>query len=140
TAPAPDADGKGFRGNLLVIEDEISVRTAINRLLRANGIQVVLAATADEALALSNRQDTRPDFILCDYNLRGSPNGVESIKALRASLGRNIPAIVMTGDTRMDTTTAITSHDISVLIKPFVAHDLLNLIERLNGSTEARDK
>jgi signal transduction histidine kinase/CheY-like chemotaxis protein len=131
-APPPvDADRREFHGNLLVIEDEISVRTALSRLLRASGIRVVLAATANEALALANGLDTQPDLVLCDYNLRGSPNGVESIKALRAALGRNIPAIIMTGDTRLDTRTAIMAHDISVLIKPFVANELFHLIERL---------
>jgi CheY-like chemotaxis protein len=140
SAPAAKADSREFRGNLLVIEDEISVRTAINRLLRTSGIRVVLAATANEALALANAQDTQPDLILCDYNLRGSPNGVESIKALRAALGWNIPAIVMTGDTRLDTRTAITAHDISVLTKPFVANELFHLIERLRGNTQTRDR
>ena len=140
SAPAANADSRGFGGNLLVIEDEISVRTAINRLLKANGIRVVLAATANEALALANSGDTQPDLILCDYNLRGSPNGVESIKALRAALGWNIPAIVMTGDARLDTRTAIGAHDISVLIKPFVANELFHLIERMSGNSETRDK
>jgi CheY-like chemotaxis protein/anti-sigma regulatory factor (Ser/Thr protein kinase) len=135
--PAPVSGSKTFVGNLLVIEDEISVRTAINRLLKVSGIRVTLAASADEALILANRQDTRPDFIVCDYNLRGCPNGVESIKALRAALGWNVPAIIMTGDARSETRTAITAHDISVLIKPFVARDLLELIERLRGSSVA---
>jgi len=130
-ASSPSREGETFRGQLLVIEDEISVRTAINRLLRAKGIRVIVAATAAEALALVGQQDARPDFVLCDYNLRGSANGIESIKALRAVLGEDIPAIVMTGDTRSETREAIASHDIAVLIKPFVADELLQLIGQL---------
>jgi len=128
-----------FRGELLVIEDEISVRTAIIRLLKTHGIRVVVAATAAEALALVNQQIARPDFALCDYNLRGSINGVESIEALRTVLGQNIPAIVMTGDIRSETREAIASHDISVLIKPFVADELLQLIGRLHRSKDDQD-
>lgn len=129
--PIPAPDSYAFRGTLLVIEDEISVRKAINRLLSAKGIRVIVAATAAEALALVNQQETRPDFVLCDYNLRGSANGLESIKALRVALGENIPAIVMTGDTRSETRETIASNDIGVLIKPFVADELLQLIGRL---------
>jgi signal transduction histidine kinase/ActR/RegA family two-component response regulator len=136
SAPAPDPYHQTFRGNLLVIEDEISVRTAIYRLLKANGIGVVAAATTSEALALVGQQDTRPDVVLCDYNLRGSANGVESIKTLRAALGQDVPAIVMTGDTRSLTREAIASHGISVLIKPFVANELLQLIAQLQRGSE----
>jgi hypothetical protein len=46
----------------------------------------------------------------------------------------------MTGDTRLDTRTAITAHDISVLTKPFVANELFHLIERLRGNTQTRDR
>jgi DNA-binding response OmpR family regulator len=103
--------------------------------LKANGLRVIVAATAAEALA-----DACPDFLLCDYNLRGSINGVESIEALRAALGENIPAIVMTGDTRSKTREAITSHDISVLIKPFAADELLQLIGGLHRLRQDQDR
>jgi hypothetical protein len=42
----------------------------------------------------------------------------------------------MTGETRSDTIEAIASHDISVLIKPFSAHELIELIARHRGSGE----
>lgn len=140
STPEAYRDSSKFRGNLLVIEDEISVRTAINRLLKANGLRVIVAATAGEALALVNQQNARPDFVLCDYNLRGSANGIESINALRAALGQNVPAIIMTGDTRSETRAAIASRDISVLIKPFAADELLQLIGRLHRLNGDQDR
>ena len=136
SAPTPDCRNDAFQGTLLVIEDETSVRSAINRLLKTIGIRAVVAGTINEALALIKQENIRPDFVLCDYNLRGSANGIESIKALRAALGWNVPAIAMTGETRSDTIEAIASHDISVLIKPFSAHELIELIARHRGSGE----
>ena len=114
--------------NVLVIEDETSVRTAVMRSLKFNGIAAVVVATGDEALTLVNQQHFRPDLVLSDYNLRGSTDGVESIKALRTALGWNVPAIVMTGDIRSETVKAIMAHDISVLIKPFLVKELLQHI------------
>jgi CheY-like chemotaxis protein len=85
-------------------------------------------------LTLIREQDLRPDVLLCDYNLRGSPDGIETIRHLRAALGRNVPAVVMTGDTRSQTTISISGQDVSVLIKPFSAEELL---EALRGTGEA---
>jgi len=132
-----DHQRDSFAGTILVVEDESSVRTSLNRLLKAKGIGAMVVATGDDALALIREKDVSPDLILCDYNLRGSANGLESIKTLRAALARDVPAIVMTGDTRVKTMEAITSHDISVLIKPFVADELMQLIRRLHCGENA---
>jgi len=82
-------------------------------------------ATATEALALVREHGLCPDVLLCDYNLRGSVDGMQTINHLRAALGRNVPAIVMTGDIRSQTAASICSQGVSVLIKPFLAEELL---------------
>jgi CheY-like chemotaxis protein len=62
-------------------------------------------------------------------------NGIESIKSLRAALGWNVPAIVMTGDTRSSTMEATAAYGVSVLIKPFSADQLVQLSNRLCPSS-----
>lgn len=133
----PDVDGEIFRGTVVVIEDEPSVRSALNRILTLRGIGVIEAATVSEAATLIKRKEFCPDLVLCDYNLPGPMNGVESIKSLRAALAWNLPAIVMTGDTRSKTMEAVASHGISILVKPFLANELLQLINRLYRSSES---
>jgi DNA-binding response OmpR family regulator len=64
-------------------------------------------------------------------------NGVESIESLRNALAWNLPAIVMTGDTRAKTMEAIASHGVSVLVKPFLGDELIQLINRLCRSSES---
>ena len=91
-----------------------------------------MVATANDALARINRQEIRPDLLICDYNLRGSANGVDTVNALRAALAWNIPAIVMTGDIRSEVVDWVAAQGISVLIKPFVADELLQHIARLH--------
>jgi PAS domain S-box-containing protein len=119
-----------FLGSVLAIEDEASVRSALGRLLKKRGVDATIVATATEALTLVTEQGLRPDVLLCDYNLRGSMDGIETIRHLRAALGRNIPATVMTGDTRSQTVHSISAQGISVLIKPFSAEEL---VEALKG-------
>jgi CheY-like chemotaxis protein/anti-sigma regulatory factor (Ser/Thr protein kinase) len=123
--------------NVLVIEDETSVRSAVVRFLKAKGVGALVAATGDEALALINQQHVHPDLVLSDYNLRGSSNGVEGIKALRTALGWDVPAIVMTGDTRSESIEAIGAQDILVLIKPFSMDELLHHMSRLHRSQQS---
>jgi PAS domain S-box-containing protein len=129
-APPVHPHNEAFLGSVLAIEDEASVRSALGRLLKTRGVDATIVATATEALTLVREQGLRPDVLLCDYNLRGSPNGVETIGHLRAALGRNVPAAVMTGDTRLQTVDSISAQGISVLIKPFLAEELL---EALSG-------
>jgi signal transduction histidine kinase/integral membrane sensor domain MASE1/CheY-like chemotaxis protein len=140
SAPTPGLDGESFRGTVLVIEDETSVRSALNRTLTSRGIGVIGAATVSEAATLINQRDLSPDLVLCDYNLPGPMNGVESIKSLRAALAWNLPAIVMTGDTRSKTMEAIASYGVSVLVKPFLGDELIQLINRLYRSSDPPDR
>jgi PAS domain S-box-containing protein len=117
-----------FPGSVLVIEDEASVRSALGRLLKMRGVEATIVATATQALNLVRQEGLHPDALLCDYNLRGSPDGIETIRHLRAALGRNVPAVVMTGDTRSQTVDLISAQDVSVLIKPFFAEELLEAL------------
>jgi PAS domain S-box-containing protein len=127
-APPVHPHNDAFLGSVLAIEDEASVRSALGRLLKVRGVDATIVATATEALTLVREQGLRPDVLLCDYNLRGSPDGIATIRELRAALGRNVPAVVMTGDTRSQTVDSISAQGVSVLIKPFTAEELLEAL------------
>jgi signal transduction histidine kinase/CheY-like chemotaxis protein len=123
-----DDQAHALSGTVLVIEDESTVRASLASLLRSYGLNVVAAATADEALAMATKKDGTPDLLLTDYNLPGKMNGVECIKVLRAALDRKIPAIVMTGDTRKEVIEAIAARELGIAVKPINGGDLLRLI------------
>jgi CheY-like chemotaxis protein len=127
-APPVHPHNAAFPGKVLAIEDEASVRSALRRFFKARGVEATIVATATEALTLVREQGLRPDVLLCDYNLRGSPDGVETTRHLRTALGRNVPAVVMTGDTRSQTMVSISAQGVSVLIKPFLAEELLEAL------------
>ena len=127
-APPVHPHNDAFLGSVLAIEDEASVRSALGRLLKMRGVKATIVATATEALTLVREQGLRPDVLVCDYNLRGSPDGIETIRHLRAALGWNVPATVMTGDTRSQTVDSISAQGISILIKPFLAEELLEAL------------
>jgi CheY-like chemotaxis protein len=133
----PGYEGSSFPGTILVVEDEASVRSSLSRMLKARGIEAIVVATAYDALARIGRQEIRPDLLICDYNLRGSTNGLDTVAALRAALGWNTPAVIMTGDIRSQVIDSIAAQGISVLVKPFVADELLQHIARLGHASTA---
>jgi FixJ family two-component response regulator len=75
-----------------VVDDDVDVRTALNRLLRALGHDVRLFASAEEFVA--NRTDA--DCLILDIRLPGL-NGLELSEWLR-SADLRLPTIFITGD------------------------------------------
>jgi CheY-like chemotaxis protein len=137
---AADSASGAFRGTVLVIEDDTSVRSALARMLKLSGIDAIGVATTGDAAMLIEQKGVRPDLVLCDYNLPGPMTGVESIGALRTTLGWNLPAIVMTGDTRAKTMEMVATQGLSLLVKPFAAGELIQLINRLCGGSASADR
>jgi signal transduction histidine kinase/CheY-like chemotaxis protein len=126
-----------LRGTILVIEDDSFVRSGIELLLAAEGLNVVGAASGAEALELVTGKRVRPELVLSDFNLPGRMNGVETIQALRKTLAGNIPAIVLTGDIRTEVLAAIALHDVRIATKPVNADQLLALLRQQQAQAAA---
>jgi CheY-like chemotaxis protein len=60
---------------VLVVEDEILIRTAISEYLRHCGYRVVEAASADEAIVMLNQPDVKIDIVFSDVEMPGSMDG-----------------------------------------------------------------
>jgi CheY-like chemotaxis protein len=133
-APAPDVSSESVSlpRAVLVIEDDSSVRTSLDSLLRSAGARVVAVATAHDALSQIAEKGVRPDVVVSDYNLPGKMNGVEAVKALRQALGWDVPAIVLTGDTRKEVTEELARRGIEVSFKPIDGDRLLRRLMALH--------
>jgi two-component system cell cycle sensor histidine kinase/response regulator CckA len=111
-----------IRPVVLLVEDDDPVRDLIGRALRANGFDVVAAASGEEALELE--VDGRVDLLLSDVMLPDQ-NGFEIANQIHARSPR-IPIVFMSG--YYDQAVAEAAHlDISstILQKPFAVADLL---------------
>src|SRR5262249_3783892 len=72
----PDTADTALTGTILIIEDDSSLRRSLDRLLHTNGLDVLSAASANEARSLITEKGMRPDLVISDYNLPGKMNGV----------------------------------------------------------------
>ncbi|HEV8397202.1 MAG TPA: response regulator [Vicinamibacterales bacterium] len=107
---------------VLLVEDDDPVRELIARALRANGFEVVAAASGEEALDLEDGRHV--DLLLSDVMLPNQ-NGFETAHQIHAR-SPNIPIVFMSG--YYDQAVAEAAHlDISstILQKPFAMADLL---------------
>ena len=92
-APSPMARGAGE--TVLLVEDEPTVRRTLRATLLQLGYQVVEAADAEKALAVSRDAATRVDVLLSDVVMPGL-SGVELARCLRLDRPR-VPVVLMSG-------------------------------------------
>lgn len=113
--------------DILVVDDDRDLADSLAQLLRLEGYAVETAYSADEAIAVVERHAVA--VALVDIRL-GKANGVQLIRALRASRPE-IVVIIMTAYASVDTAVqAIQEGAYDYLCKPFFTEDLLATLQR----------
>ena len=113
---------------ILLVEDEASVRTVVERLLRSGGYQVQTANSGDAAFELC-RSNGAFDLVITDVVMPGSLQGPELVLALHKEHSA-MRFLFITGydsDSRAKETE--TTPRAARLIKPFSQEQLLEAVE-----------
>lgn len=116
---------------VFVIEDDALVRKTIVMFLEQSNYHVTAVANGNEALEKLARNGPRPDIVITDHRLPGDITGARLIELIRNSLGRDIPAIILTGDTSLDIIQEAECHDCVLLHKPVNGDELTSHISSL---------
>jgi signal transduction histidine kinase/ActR/RegA family two-component response regulator len=101
---------------VLVIDDDEAVRIGMRHLLHDWGCVCETAETIEEALALA--RNNPPQLVISDFRLREQRTGAEAITALRAAIDRDLPALLITGDTAPERLRAARASGVLLLHKP----------------------
>ena len=108
--------------NILVVDDEKSIRTTFEVFLSHEGYQVFLAPDVEYALDIVNQ--THIDLIITDI-IMPRLTGLDMIKTLNET-GHDIPVVLMTGEPSVETAKqAIKDRVYDYLIKPVDKNELL---------------
>ena len=111
--------------NVLIVDDEKSIRFSLRAFLEAGGYTVETAADAQEALRLLG--DGNFDVVVSDIVLPRI-NGIELLQAIRAAAPL-AQVIMMTGKPTVDTAAeALRSGAFDYLTKPVSKHDMLRVV------------
>jgi two-component system, OmpR family, KDP operon response regulator KdpE len=122
---------------ILVVDDELSIRTLLARVLSREGFEVALAATGREGLELTLRQ--KPDLVILDLNLPDL-DGEEVCRKIRENpLIGNTPVLILTGkSTQGLSVRCLNGGADNYLSKPFDIEDMTAhiraLLRRAQGS------
>lgn len=118
---------------VLVIDDDIEVLTATSLLLNKWGCVVKAVQSSSEALANIDFAENA-DFILSDLRLPGEMNGIELLDSIRATAGKEIPAILITGDTGPERIQLSHNSNYKILHKPLKPAQLRTAIHMAMAS------
>lgn len=129
--PAPSYNMPFIDKNILVIDDDDTVREAMNVLLGDWGCQVTLAKNKQDALNYANLLGNNLDLILSDFHLSDQNNGLEIIQEIQDMINIKVPAIIISGDTRTSLKHDIEKTDYHLLTKPIQPVSLRPLLRVL---------
>ena len=116
---------------VLLVDDESAILRGMAELFDNWAIDLVTAHSADEAEQWLDSLGRVPDVIVCDYRLPDDTDGVEIIARLRQKYGRDIPAVLVTGDTAPDTIARIKQAGFPLMHKPLRPARLRSLLTHL---------
>lgn len=126
-------------GTILLVEDEEPLRQLLAEVLEKQGHTVISKFDAQHALHWAMSNETRPDLLLADLELRGSDNGLSLAEELHDLLGGTLPTIILTGDITTQTRREIISCGFKQLVKPVTPEVLLLVISDLMLTARGAD-
>lgn len=103
---------------VLVVDDEEPIREGLRLLLQEWGFQVMTSANAAQAEQAVMALEGRVDLVLSDLHLGDGPDGTEVIATVRRLCGRDIPAVLITGDTAHERIEPVAATGDPILFKP----------------------
>jgi DNA-binding response OmpR family regulator len=126
---------------LLIVEDELPMRTALQDCLTAEGYRVISAS--DGQTGLDRALSEKPDLILLDIMLPRLDGFAVCVELRR--LGNAAPVLVLTAKGQVeDRVTGLDAGADDYLVKPFSTHELLArvraLLRRVQKQTQAAQK
>lgn len=119
-------------GRVLVVDDSLSVRRAIERMLAPRGLTVTGAT--DGAEAVERLAEERPALVICDVMLP-EVDGYEVCRHVRGEPAlAGVPVLLISGVSSPEVEErAAAAGAVGVLSKPFTAESLIARIEELVG-------
>ena len=120
---------------VIIIDDEVLIRKGMTTVLKEWGCSVMQAESIEDALDQVG-DDCAVDMILSDYRLRENTTGIDAILALHNQCKRNIPAIILTGDTDPERLKEAKASGFKLLHKPVSSAKLRSLMGYLLENSE----
>ncbi|MFK7890994.1 MAG: ATP-binding protein [Granulosicoccus sp.] len=113
---------------VVIIDDDRYIRHGMETLLQTCGCQTISAAGACLAIEHVRSAGMAPDIIVADYHLSDEGTGADAIRRFRETWNKAIPAILVTGDTTVNSEEETDADSLRILHKPVSTELLLSTI------------
>jgi CheY-like chemotaxis protein len=120
---------------ILVVDDDAAIRSTIRRVLRPDGHEVTLVASAEEALEQCRRQSF--DVLLTDLGLGSGMDGWKLVGHIRRDWP-HVHVIVASGRIGLDVADAHSRGVAALLSKPYQADDLRSVVRDVDDVPQTR--
>jgi CheY-like chemotaxis protein len=121
-------------GKILVVEDNLLVSQALSALLRDQGYETVSFSRGEPALTYL-REHSVPRAALVDIHLPDI-SGLDVTRQIRQSFGNDLPIIILSGDTSIDTLRELPQAGATYFVsKPVNAGILLSQLKQWMAQT-----
>jgi signal transduction histidine kinase/ActR/RegA family two-component response regulator len=139
-SPAPasqtvESAAHGEDALVLVVEDDEAMGEALRRTFERWGFEVESAQSGEDAISLVSAMQRSFDAIVSDFRLPGAWDGLRLIEELRRLEGVRTPAILLSGEFRVEALRCDAPGDVHVMAKP---PDVARLRELLRGFARSR--
>jgi len=121
---------------VLLVEDDELLRGLTSMILRGFGHDVVITASADEALAVAARGDDPIDVLFSDVKLGGGMNGVELARQMLTTTP-TLGVILTSGDPSSFEPIGLPPTRVRLLSKPFRREQVKEALDGLACAREA---
>ncbi|MDE2296429.1 MAG: PAS domain S-box protein [Gammaproteobacteria bacterium] len=124
------------RSRILVIDDDPTVARATRLLLELEGHEAEWLAGVDDWRRWVATGAEPPDLIIAEVRLRSQFSGLDAIREIRGAIRREVPALLVTGDTSQRTADAAQACSrCELLSKPVVPEVFLEWVNRMLRSS-----
>ena len=119
---------------MLIIDDDEGVLVAMAQLFHNWGCEANTASSIEQAVALA--QLRTPEVLISDYRLRSQRTGSEAIAEVRALVGLQLPALIITGDTAPERLRKALDSGVPLLHKPLAPEQLYKALVALQADRQ----
>ena len=114
---------------LLVVDNDLHILAAVQDLMRSWGHHVLVAKDLDEALSKAVRHADEIELVLVDFQLGDQATGIDAALMLRRLFKRDLPLVLLTGDTSSEVSQRAEQAGVRVVYKPVKPTILQGIIE-----------
>lgn len=114
--------------HLLVLDDEAPIGEALRSWLAPHCAQIQITQRLEQALDAVHTHGALIDMLVVDYRLADEVDGIEAIRLLRQAAGRQIPALLFTGDTDPERVRLAYRSGLQVLFKPVQPEEMMQVM------------